>query len=414
MKTISLNLLLLMQLYSLSFFGQQKHFTFYFASGKKQAVNLEAFKDSLAKWTAFNEISVLKISGHADNVGSAASNLRLSSRRALTVQKMIQELTAQLENAIFVAKGEADPAYNNASQEGRAKNRRVEAFFLLKPKHFETEKISSLEIQTATNACEERDTIITLPEGTEIEIKGCSLEGLSLKDIKVEAQEFLTRDQMILNDMYTQTSDGTCLSTGGMLSYKITGPDGKAISLKPDKNIIIRVPKISKDTAFNLYQMAENGKGENGGWNKRNDTVKYLREKQKFEVLSKSPVFSMNLDFVPVLGPALSKARKDKVKTRVVRNAKTYINGESSVLKLNRYKPRKFKYQNCNCIPESDQYATVIAKKNNQIYYCHKPLVELKKKRFLGKTFIVRKKDYEVLASKKELDRRLKIDLASK
>ena len=123
---------------------------------------------------------------------------------------------------------------------------------------------------------------------------------------------------------------------------------------------------------------------------------------------------SLNLDFVPVLGNALAKKRQDRVKTKVVKNASTYINGETSVLKLNRYKPRKFKYRNCNCIPESEQYATVIAKKNNQIYYCHKPLKELKLRWFFGKKYVVRKSDYVVLDSKSELTKHLKSDLVGK
>lgn len=400
-------------LISISLHSQEKTFCFYFGSGKKVPVNLRAFKDSLEKWSASNEVRVQKITGHSDNVGTALSNQKLSVKRAASVHSVLAGMNVS-QSSVVLGRGESEPAFANAGTSGRAKNRRVEIKLNLSPKPDKKTEEAVMPVLPLKPACDERDTLIILPEGTEIEIKGCSLKGISTRDIKVEASEFLTRDQMILNDMYTQTADGTCLSTGGMLRYKITDKNGRPVVLRSNQNLTIRIPQQSKDTAFSLYQMAQEGNGENTGWKRMNDTVKYLRNQRKFEVLIPSPVFSMNLDFVPGLGSAIAKNRQDRVKTKVVKNASTYINGETSVLKLEKYKPRKFKYRNCNCIPEGDQYATVIARQNDKIYYCHKPLAELKRRWFLGKKFVVRKKDYEILASKKELDQRLKADLASK
>jgi len=69
----------------------------------------------------------LKIVGHTDNVGTAASNLDLSKRRAASVAKI---LAAQfgVDASRFTTDGMGDTQAiaNNAKPEGRAMNRRVE------------------------------------------------------------------------------------------------------------------------------------------------------------------------------------------------------------------------------------------------------------------------------------------------
>lgn len=68
----------------------------------------------------------VRIAGHADAIGSASYNERLSAERA---QAVINYLVAQgIDRSRFaiVAEGEEDPAASNATDGGRALNRRVE------------------------------------------------------------------------------------------------------------------------------------------------------------------------------------------------------------------------------------------------------------------------------------------------
>jgi OmpA-OmpF porin, OOP family len=68
----------------------------------------------------------LSIEGHTDNVGKAASNKALSERRAQAVMAMLTEKgvdAARLANAGF---GDTKATADNATPEGRAKNRRIE------------------------------------------------------------------------------------------------------------------------------------------------------------------------------------------------------------------------------------------------------------------------------------------------
>lgn len=70
---------------------------------------------------------MLEIQGHTDNVGAKAANLRLSQERAAAVQAYLVQThgiaAARLTSAGF---GDTRPVANNATEQGRAQNRRVE------------------------------------------------------------------------------------------------------------------------------------------------------------------------------------------------------------------------------------------------------------------------------------------------
>ncbi|MBN1271123.1 MAG: OmpA family protein [Candidatus Aminicenantes bacterium] len=68
----------------------------------------------------------IEIQGHTDNTGAAAHNLELSNRRARTVQKFI--LLYGIDPSRMKAKGYGvtKPVDTNDTEEGKAKNRRVE------------------------------------------------------------------------------------------------------------------------------------------------------------------------------------------------------------------------------------------------------------------------------------------------
>ncbi len=74
---------------------------------------------------AHPEINAVRVEGHTDNQGKAASNLKLSDRRAASVVKYLVQKgvpAARLQSAGY---GDTKPIADNATVEGRAKNRRV-------------------------------------------------------------------------------------------------------------------------------------------------------------------------------------------------------------------------------------------------------------------------------------------------
>ena len=75
--------------------------------------------------TLYTDLKI-EIQGHTDNTGSAQHNLDLSSRRAETVKQIM--VLYGIEDSRLVSKGYGmtKPIESNDTEEGRAKNRRVE------------------------------------------------------------------------------------------------------------------------------------------------------------------------------------------------------------------------------------------------------------------------------------------------
>ncbi|MEY3010157.1 MAG: hypothetical protein RLZZ314_799, partial [Bacteroidota bacterium] len=64
--------------------------------------------------------------GHTDNVGSQAANLQLSRDRASEVRRFLSERGIDASRIDVHGKGAGDPIADNATEEGRAINRRVQ------------------------------------------------------------------------------------------------------------------------------------------------------------------------------------------------------------------------------------------------------------------------------------------------
>ena len=68
----------------------------------------------------------LEVEGHTDNVGKPESNMRLSEVRAGAVRDYLIKLGLKPESISAKGLGDASPVVGNDTNEGRAKNRRVE------------------------------------------------------------------------------------------------------------------------------------------------------------------------------------------------------------------------------------------------------------------------------------------------
>jgi OOP family OmpA-OmpF porin len=68
----------------------------------------------------------LTIEGHTDNVGNAAANRKLSEERAAAVKAWLVGKGVKAERLATAGLGDTKPVADNKSEDGRAKNRRVE------------------------------------------------------------------------------------------------------------------------------------------------------------------------------------------------------------------------------------------------------------------------------------------------
>ncbi|MGC4088299.1 MAG: OmpA family protein [Polyangiaceae bacterium] len=71
-------------------------------------------------------ITKLRIEGHTDNVGAAATNETLSGERAVTIKKFLIEKGIVKERLLATGFGQTRPIADNSTEDGRAKNRRTE------------------------------------------------------------------------------------------------------------------------------------------------------------------------------------------------------------------------------------------------------------------------------------------------
>ena len=89
-----------------------------------------AVLDELVAYLNRKDDEKIELGGHTDNVGSVASNLKLSMDRANTVRAYL--LTKGIDPDRVTAKGYgmSEPIEDNRTEEGRAKNRRTEVKIL--------------------------------------------------------------------------------------------------------------------------------------------------------------------------------------------------------------------------------------------------------------------------------------------
>jgi len=70
--------------------------------------------------------SIVDVYGHTDNTGGAAHNLALSQRRAVSVATILANQGIDQRRFYIEGKGDTRPIASNATEQGRAQNRRVE------------------------------------------------------------------------------------------------------------------------------------------------------------------------------------------------------------------------------------------------------------------------------------------------
>ena len=98
-----------------------------FATGKSD-IKPESMKiiGQIVEMMKTNPELKVSIEGHTDNTGTPASNMTLSSSRAAAVVAAIVAQGIEKERLISKGLGQTKPIADNSTEEGKAKNRRVE------------------------------------------------------------------------------------------------------------------------------------------------------------------------------------------------------------------------------------------------------------------------------------------------
>ena len=95
------------------------------SSGSSLGAEGKAQVKSFASKLEGHEVSKITVEGYTDNVGAAAFNQDLSEKRATAVKDEMIKNGIDASLITVIGHGENDPVADNATREGRAKNRRV-------------------------------------------------------------------------------------------------------------------------------------------------------------------------------------------------------------------------------------------------------------------------------------------------
>jgi cytochrome c oxidase subunit II len=104
---------------------QLKHV--FFETGSDKLSTLSKYElENLSKILKENPSLRVELAGHTDNVGDAAANLDLSSRRAQSVRAYLSSIGGDVARVSTKGYGQTQPIESNDTTEGREKNRRTE------------------------------------------------------------------------------------------------------------------------------------------------------------------------------------------------------------------------------------------------------------------------------------------------
>ncbi|WP_373515236.1 OmpA family protein [Persicitalea sp.] len=109
--------------------GVFKPMDLYFPTASANYIKTDAnrqFIEEAQKYLATNPDKKLLLTGHSDNEGEKASNLRLSKQRAEGVKKQLIRTGIAAGQLVTEGKGETQPKESNNTAEGRRANRRVD------------------------------------------------------------------------------------------------------------------------------------------------------------------------------------------------------------------------------------------------------------------------------------------------
>ncbi len=90
---------------------------------------LEKLRKAMQEYQQVKQFYTFEIKGHTDSIGSMSYNIALSERRNSAVREAIQRILGTAPPVRAQAKAYVEPVADNATEEGRYANRRVELIF---------------------------------------------------------------------------------------------------------------------------------------------------------------------------------------------------------------------------------------------------------------------------------------------
>jgi hypothetical protein len=212
---------------------------------------------------------LLEIYAFTDSVASVDYNYKLAQNRFKSIVAYLSKNSAshfKIKSKIW---GEAAPMGSNATEEGRAKNRRVEIYYF---------KMNEGRIKLKGKG------------GMELEVGEDYFAPRGVCECNPQMMEIYTDAEAAQAGIPMTTTDGCTLTTGGMISLNYKGQDANRCD-----NVVIRIPGDQYDGDFEIFNA---GPGTAGNWSRNAGGQLEYDEKSNYYILSVKmcPGNKINLD----------------------------------------------------------------------------------------------------------------------
>jgi hypothetical protein len=250
--------------------------------------------DALAQQLAAAPDYSVNIEAWTDDRGTQAYNLRLAENRASAVRQYLAEKGLLLTKTSVRSWGEQNLDYDNATEENRQLNRRVDValtpVFFHEYSALQTRLVSNTE-QTLTIQPAQPQTV-TAANGTKVVVPaqafvfedGTSPEG----PVELIVREAFSPSDFITHNL-TTTSNGRILQTGGMV-YIGAQANGRPLTLADGASLTVALPTQNVDPNMELFYAEQTADGN----------VNWQPAGQKFRQTLENPRVTLDID--PALG----------------------------------------------------------------------------------------------------------------
>lgn len=236
----------------------------------------------------------VNIEAWTDDRGTPEYNLRLAENRAKSVQQYLAEKGLLLTKTSVQSWGEQNPEYNNATEENRQMNRRVDV--QANPVFFSTfsalqtrlsansEQVLTIQPDQSQTITTDRGTMVVVPAQAFVFEDGTSPNG----PVELIVREAFSPSDFISHNL-TTASDGKILQTGGMV-YIGAQAEGRPLMLADGAALTVALPTQKVDPNMELFYAQQTADGN----------INWQPTGQKFRQTLENPKVTLDID--PALG----------------------------------------------------------------------------------------------------------------
>jgi hypothetical protein len=201
----------------------------FFESDKSSVQETEEKKlrDLTSQFSQKTDTFLLEVYAFTDSIASADYNNKLARKRFNSIVTYLKKNSACKFEILERVRGEATPLSSNATEEGRAENRRVEIFYF---------KINKGRVKLKGKG------------GMSLAVRRDYFSPRGICECKPRLTEIYTNEQAAQAGIGLTTADGCPLTTGGMIGLSFEGQDANNCT-----DVVIEIPGAKFDEEMEIW-----------------------------------------------------------------------------------------------------------------------------------------------------------------